>query len=101
MRKTKELFPFPSEEIVKQDMVGRLLLSTTSEKVLSNKPYDVSALEPCNHSEADTRIFLHLSHAAATGHTIAYVRTVDSDVVVLLKHFFTTLGLSEYKRKEL
>ena len=60
----QELFSYLSEEIVKKDLGGKLLLSTKCERVLSNRPCDVSALEPCNHSEADTRIFLHLAHAS-------------------------------------
>ena len=90
----KDLFSFLSEEIVKQDLGGKLLLSTKCERVLSNRPYDVSALEPCNHFEADTRIF-HLAHASGQGHQAAYVRTVDSDIVVLAIRFFPTLGLVE------
>lgn len=91
----KELFIFLSEEIVKNDWGGKLLLSTKGENVLSNRQADVSALQPCNHAEADTRIFLHLAHAAAQGHKIAIVRTVDSDVVVLAIHFFSSLGFLE------
>ena len=91
----KELFSFLSEEIVKKDLGGKLLLSTKSESVVSNRPSDVSALQHCNHSEADTRIFLHLADAVAQGHQRAYIRTVDSDVVVLAIRFFSTLGLSE------
>lgn len=91
----KEFFSFLSEEIVKSDLRGKLLLSTTLENVLTNRPCDVSALQPCNHPEADTRIFLHLAHAVAQGHKTAYIRTVDSDVVVLAVRFFSTLGLSE------
>ena len=64
-------------------MGGKLLLSTRFETVLSNRPCDVRTLQPFNHSEADTRILLPLAHAAEHGHTKAYVRTVDSDVVVL------------------
>ena len=94
-RKTKELFPFLSEEIVKQDLGWKLLLSTKCERVLSNRPCDVSALEPCNQSEVDTRIFLHIAHASGQGHQTAYVRTVDSDIVVLVIRFFPTLGLVE------
>ena len=63
----QELFSYLSEEIVKKDLGGKLLLSTKCERVLSNRPCDVSALEPCNHSEADTRIFLHLAHASWQG----------------------------------
>jgi len=60
----KELFPFPSIELVKQDLGGRLLLSTNLQSVLSNKQQDISGLQPCNHTEADTRILLYLAHAA-------------------------------------
>ncbi|KAL8593865.1 hypothetical protein ACOMHN_018077 [Nucella lapillus] len=91
----KELFSFITTQISKADMDGKLLLSTRFETVLSNKYCDLTTLQPCNHSEADTRILLHLAHAAKQGHTTAFVRTVDSDVVVLTIRFFESLGLSE------
>ena len=69
----KELFSFLSEEIVKKDLGGKLLLSTKYERVLSNRPCDVSALEPCNHSEAYTMIFRHIAHASGQGHRTAYM----------------------------
>ena len=74
----KELFAFISKELSAAKMIGRPLLSTHHETVLSNKDIDLSSLEPCNHSEADTRIILHLPHAAEQGHT-----------------YFHSLGLSE------
>jgi len=40
-------------------------------------------------------IYCHLAHAAAQDHERAYVRTVDSNVVVLAIHVFPRLGLSE------
>ena len=49
---------------------------------------------PCNHAEDDTMIILHLAHAVGQGHTRAYVRTVDSDIVVLAIAFFAKLRLS-------
>jgi len=91
----KELFPFLSIELVKQDLGGRLLVSTNLQSVLSNKQQDISGLQPCNHTEADTGILLHLAHAANQGHQIALVRTVDSDVVILVIHWFASIGLSE------
>ena len=87
----KELFSFISKQLAKTGMDGRLLLSTDCEMVLSNKPFDVSALQPCNHAEADTRIILHLAHASSQGHDKAFVRTV----VVLAIAFFEQLKLSE------
>jgi hypothetical protein len=75
-------------------MDGKILLSIHFETV-SIEDCDLKTLLPCNHSEADTRILLHLAHAVQQGHTAAYVRTVDSDVVVLTVRFFYTLGLSQ------
>jgi hypothetical protein len=76
-------------------MDGKLLLKTHFETVLANRDCDLTTLQPCNHSKADTRILLHLAHAVQRGHTAAYVRTVDSVVVDLTVRFFDTLGLSE------
>ena len=91
----KELFSFISTKISRADMDGKLLITTKSDGVLSNRPCDLSNLQPCNHAEADTRIILHLVHAAQQGHKKAYVRTVDSDIIVLALRFFETLGLTE------
>ena len=44
---------------------------------------DVSALPPCSHEEADTRMFLHAKDAAQKGHRRIMLRTVDTEVVVL------------------
>ena len=69
----KELFSFLSDEIVKKDLGGKLLLSTKCERVISNRPCDASALETYNHSEADTMICRHLAHASGQGHQTAYM----------------------------
>ena len=77
-------------------MAGKLCVSTHLDVVISNRPCDVTKLQPCNHSEADTRIVLHLAHAADQGHRKAFVRAVDSDIVVLaVGFFFARIGLAE------
>ena len=38
---------------------------------------------PCNHEEADSRMMLHVAHAARHGNQRILVCTVDTDVVVL------------------
>ena len=38
---------------------------------------------PCNHQKADSRIFLHVYDAAKHGHSKAFIRTVNSDVVLV------------------
>jgi len=57
--------------------------------VFSNKPTDLTALSPCKQ-EADTRMMLHLRRDAQQGHAKAYLRTVDSDIVVLAVNVFQT-----------
>ena len=91
----KEFFSFISRQICKSDVNGTLLLSSYFDSVLTNRNFDVSGLQPCNQAEADTLILLHLANAAVHGHSKAYVRTVDSDIVVLALRFFETLGISE------
>jgi len=91
-----ELFQFTSLELQRNTVNSQYhLLTTKADVVLSNKPTNLSHLSPCGQEEADTRMMLHLRHAADHGHTKAYLRTVDSDVVVLATHFLHDLGLSE------
>ena len=41
-------------------------------------------MAPCDHEEADTRLLIHLQDALQNGCTNCLVRTVDTDVVVIL-----------------
>ena len=45
-------------------------------------------LQPCDHEETDTRIALHLYDAVNQGATNILVRTVDTDVIVILVGLF-------------
>ena len=51
-------------------------------------------MPPCDHEEADTRLLIHLQDALRNGCTNCMVRTVDTDVVVILLgfHHWMTLG---------
>jgi hypothetical protein len=91
-----ELFTFLGQQIVKLSSDSDIqIISTHGSIVLSNFDIDSSVkLAPCNQEEADTRLFLHLKHAADQGHREACIRTVDSDVVVLAIHHFNHLQLS-------
>ena len=71
---------------------------TPGKNALSNQPLDFSWLNPTYHEEADSRMMLHLQHAVMAGHKVAFIHTVDSDVVVLSNHHyfaFQNLGLSD------
>ena len=49
----------------------------------------MSALQPTNHEEADTRLFLHVADAVYSGHKSVLIRTTDSDVVVIAVQVIT------------
>ena len=94
-----ELFKFLSDELMNATSTAKYhLLTTKEEVVLSNKATDLSDITPSDHEEADSRMILHLRHAVMDGHKKVFLRTVDSDVVVLSVHHFATLqnlGLTE------
>ena len=48
-------------------------------------------MDDCNHEEADTRIMVHIRHALEQGAETVLVRTVDTDVVVILVGLFFDL----------
>ena len=63
---------------------GAQLVVTDGSQVVMNPQADIPVfLALCNHEEADTRMFLHVAHAASEGHQKILIRTVDTDVVVL------------------
>ena len=61
---------------------GKELHVTSGEDVLTNSKEQIN-MDPCNHEEADTRIFVHVNHATKCENKNIVIRTVDSDVVVL------------------
>eukprot|EP00794_Sanderia_malayensis_P010250 gene10250-11304_t len=55
----------------------------------------VDDLSPCNHEEADTRLFLHVKHCSQEGNSKVLIKTVDTDVVIIAIAKFTFLALDE------
>ena len=81
----KKLFSFLSKALVESfEQDNKELVVTDGDQVLCVPPQqDVHLLAPCSHGEADSRMMLHVAHAAQHGHHKILVRTVDTDVVVL------------------
>ena len=77
-----ELFCLISEQVVHEVFPG-LVIITHGENVLSSTPCDIEELTGCTHEEADTRMFVHASHAVQHGLRKILLRTVDTDVVVI------------------
>ena len=78
-----ELFGLLAQELGSIDAAGKDVYSTVDNQVVSNTSREnLEGLQPCNHEEADTRIFLHVLDAAKQ-HQRIMIRTVDTDVFVL------------------
>lgn len=90
----KELFCFLSKSVVESIVEdSKELVVTDGEQVLCVPPQqDVQSLAPCSHEEADSRMMLHVAHAAKHDHHRILVRTVDTDVVVLAVMVAQTLS---------
>ena len=77
-----ELFAFLSTSVT-STTADKQIISTHHGEVKCSQPRDLSALAPCTHEEADTRMILHVEDAVQNGYSKVMVRTVDTDVVVL------------------
>ena len=91
----KELFSYLAQEICKINS-DKLVISTIDESALCNQAIDLSGqLSPCNHEEADTRIFVHAKDIYQKGMKKIMIRTVDTDVVVLAVYAMNELIFDE------
>ncbi len=82
----KELFSFLSKSLMQSfvEPPTKELVVTDGEQVLSvPSQNNLHLLSPCTHEEADSRMMLHVAHAAQQGHQGILIHTVDTDVVVL------------------
>ena len=73
----------------------KAVYTTSEESVLT--VCSSSPMPNCNHEEADTSIVVHVPHALQQGLTTVQVRTVDTDVVVVLIGVLHKLLLSQPK----
>ena len=74
-----------------------LLRVTSACHTLSRPVQQVfSELDPCSHEEAETRMMLHVFHAANSGYYKIMIRTVDTDVVILAISFQQRQSVMEF-----
>ena len=102
LRNKVQLFRFLLKAVIEasSQFTDVVVCSTYDYQVLVNTSdsqsvADFDTIMPCNHQEADNRIFLHLSHAAQQGHSKAFIRTVDNDVVINAVGHFGSLGVMD------
>lgn len=88
-----ELFSFLTQKVTDADWPdGKDIYITNGTTVISRGTSHV--MSDCTHEEADSRIVVHIVHALQHGAKTVQVRTVDTDVlVILVGHFFDLLQL--------
>ena len=64
---------------------------TKGDQALSKRSISLDGLSPCNHEEADSRIFTHALHAAKQQMTSVLIKACDTDVLVVAVSVFATL----------
>ena len=83
-----ELFDYLSQVVENHNFPeGKSFFITKGQEVISKNTNH--KMETCTHEEANTRIMVHILHAIQQGAKKIMVRTVDTDVlVILIGHFF-------------
>ena len=80
----RELFAFLSEKVATANFQEEKTVVITSDKIVISRGGKVPDMPLNDHEEADTKIVLHLMNALKGGSSTCLVRTVDTDVVVIL-----------------
>ena len=85
-----ELFEYLAVKIVSM-CPNNVVVVTKGEAVLSNKSINFDGLQPCNHEEADSRIFTHAVHAAKQKTKSVLIKACDTDILVIAVGVFASL----------
>ena len=65
---------------------------TKGELTLSNKSINLDELMPCNHEDADSRIFTQAIHAAKENRKSLLIKACDTDILVITISTFEVLS---------
>ena len=87
-----ELFSFLTESAIASIDTSKELVMTDGTGVSCKPLRETSAIAPCNHEEADSRMMVHVTDAFHRGYKKIQIRSVDTDVVVLAVSTVSELG---------
>ena len=79
-----ELFSLLTDAAAKQKFQEEKELYITSDQSVISIGVSSEPMPICTHEEADTRIIVHLFHSVRRGNKKILIRTVDTDVLVIL-----------------
>ena len=72
-----------ADKVVEHQYEKRAVVTRGSGALSNNIMTDLKELSPCNHEEADTRLFLHVKDALKKGFRTVMVKANDTDVLVI------------------
>ena len=80
-----------SSKVAKSNFPPNKVVYVTSGESVISVGQTSSVMADCNHKEADTRVVVHILHALEQGIKTIVVRTVGTDVIVILIGVFFEL----------
>ena len=87
----KELFTFLTHKVCKFTFPPTKAVYATLGETVVSVGNNIPTMPSCNHEEADTRLVVHILHALEQGLKSIEVRTIDTDVIVILVGAFVEL----------
>ena len=79
-----ELFDFLSAKICISETIANLVIATKEPLAITNSfSKSLHAVSPCNHEEADARLFVHARDAIVDGCQSLVIKANDTDVMVI------------------
>ena len=89
------MFALLAEKIQGKCVEGKQIVTTFRETSLTAPIPSNVKVSPCNHEEADTRIFIHVADATHQEFRKILIRSNDSDVVIIAVSCIQDLHLDE------
>ena len=93
----KELYEYLEARVQSLRLPNLEVIDTAALDVINSTMIDEAGMTPCNHEEADTRIFVHVKYASVNCMKKILIRTVDTDVFVLAIAFLQKLDVQELR----
>ena len=87
-----EIFGFLADKIMLIQTNSQIIV-TKGDYIVCNLEINKDLLAPCNHEEADIRMFVHAKHASMTGSKTITIFSSDTDVVVLAIAVYIDLNI--------
>ena len=93
-----ELFHWLAEELVTETGFKELVIARGNLALPNSSELNKTQLAPCNHEEADIKIFVQIEDLASQSHDVITIVTIDTDVVIIFISCFGGLASTGLKQ---